>query len=70
MQTHTGVSVQLYISDSDFNREPIDIAIRYGSSNDLELAIRWCVSGKGIAAKSCLDMSHALLTEQVVPLLS
>lgn len=42
MQTHTGVSVQLYISDSDFNREPIDIAIRYGSSNDPEQVIRWC----------------------------
>lgn len=31
---------------------------------------RWCVNGKGIAAKSCLDMSHDLLTDNVVPLLS
>ena len=145
MQTHTGVSVKLHISDSniDFYRDPVDIALRYGSpndpnlygfkicnvprvvcatteylenyglpkhpndltthngllyqlhdiihdvwefsrlgesikvkiqsnrtSNDAELVRRWCVSGKGIAAKSCLDMSNDLLTEQVVPLLS
>lgn len=145
MQTHTGVSVKLHISDSniDFYRDPVDIALRYGTpndvnlygfkicnvprivcattayleknglpkhpndltthngllyqlhdiihdvwefahlgetikvkmksnraSNDAELVRRWCVNGKGIAAKSCLDMSNDLLTGQVVPLLS
>jgi len=40
------------------------------SSNDAELVRRWCVSGKGIAAKSSLDMSNDLLNEQVVPVLA
>jgi DNA-binding transcriptional LysR family regulator len=40
------------------------------SSNDAELVRRWCVSGKGIAAKSCLDMSYDLLSNNVVPILS
>ncbi|MGJ8680652.1 LysR family transcriptional regulator [Paraglaciecola sp.] len=145
MESHTGITVKLHISDSniDFYRDPVDIALRYGSpsdtnlygfkicdvprvvcateeylehhgtpkhpneltthngllyqlhdiihdvwefthqsesikvkmqsnrsSNDAELVRRWCTSGKGVATKSSLDMSHDLLSEQVVPLLS
>ncbi len=145
METHTGVSVKLHISDSniDFYRDPVDIALRYGSptdanlygfkicnvlrllcatpeylenhgtpkhpndltthngllyqlhdiihdvwefsqqgkiikvkmhsnrtSNDAELVRRWCVSGKGIAAKSSLDMSNDLLSNKIIPILS
>jgi DNA-binding transcriptional LysR family regulator len=39
MHHHTGVSVKLQISDSniDFYRDPVDIALRYGSPNDANL---------------------------------
>ncbi|MDO6489097.1 LysR substrate-binding domain-containing protein [Colwellia sp. 6_MG-2023] len=39
MQTHTGISVKLHISDSniDFYRDPVDIALRYGTPNDVNL---------------------------------
>lgn len=40
------------------------------ASNDAELVRRWCVNGKGIAAKSILDMSHDLRNEHVVSILS
>jgi DNA-binding transcriptional LysR family regulator len=40
------------------------------ASNDAELVRRWCVGGKGIATKSSLDMSHDLLNEHIVPILS
>ncbi len=36
------------------------------ASNDGDLVRRWCVAGKGIAIKSCLDMSDELLTGRVV----
>jgi len=39
-------------------------------SNDAELVRRWCVNGQGIAVKSSLDMSHDLLSNQLVTLLS
>ena len=39
-------------------------------SNDAEIVRRWCVNGKGIAAKSSLDMSHDLLSNQLVTLLT
>ncbi|WP_137226696.1 MULTISPECIES: LysR family transcriptional regulator [Shewanella] len=38
-------------------------------SNDGELVHRWCLSGKGIGLKSCLDMSSDLLAENVVHIL-
>jgi len=39
MQVHAGVSLKLHISDSkiDFYRDPVDIALRYGSPNDANL---------------------------------
>ncbi|WP_153913958.1 LysR family transcriptional regulator [Shewanella sp. TC10] len=36
------------------------------ASNDGDLVRRWCVAGKGIAIKSCLDMSTDLLAGRVV----
>lgn len=36
------------------------------ASNDGDLVRRWCVAGKGLAAKSCLDMSADLLAGNVV----
>ncbi|MGI2106217.1 LysR family transcriptional regulator [Shewanella frigidimarina] len=38
-------------------------------SNDGELVHRWCVSGKGIGLKSCLDISSDLLNGNVVHVL-
>lgn len=36
------------------------------ASNDGDLVRRWCVSGKGFAIKSCLDMADDLLQQKVV----
>lgn len=38
-------------------------------SNDGDLVRRWCVAGKGLAVKSCLDMSSDLLSGNVVNLM-
>jgi DNA-binding transcriptional LysR family regulator len=40
------------------------------ASNDAELVRRWCVNGKGVAAKSILDMSDDLLYNKVVTILN
>ncbi|MDD8057660.1 MULTISPECIES: LysR family transcriptional regulator [Shewanella] len=39
-------------------------------ANDADLVRRWCVNGKGIAAKSCLDLAHDLLTNKLVTIMS
>lgn len=39
------------------------------ASNDGDLVRRWCVAGKGLAVKSCLDMSEDLLSGKVVNVL-
>lgn len=36
------------------------------AANDGELVRRWCIAGKGIAVKSCLDMSSDLLSGNVI----
>ncbi|MEL0607705.1 LysR family transcriptional regulator [Vibrio echinoideorum] len=36
------------------------------ASNDADLVRRWCIAGKGVAIKSCLDMSNHLLSGDVV----
>ena len=36
------------------------------ASDDGDLVRRWCVSGKGLAVKSCLDMADDLLTGRVI----
>ncbi|WP_394242907.1 LysR family transcriptional regulator [Vibrio astriarenae] len=36
------------------------------ASNDGDLVRRWCVTGKGFAIKSCLDMADDLLQQRVV----
>ena len=36
------------------------------SSNDGDLVRRWCVAGKGLAVKSCLDMAADLVSGRVV----
>ena len=39
------------------------------ASNDGDLVRRWCVAGKGLAIKSCLDMSDDLLSNKVIPVM-
>ncbi len=39
------------------------------AANDGDLVRRWCVAGKGVAVKSCLDMSADLLSGKVVSLM-
>jgi DNA-binding transcriptional LysR family regulator len=39
------------------------------ASNDGDLVRRWCVAGKGVAIKSCLDMSDDLLSGRVVSIM-
>jgi len=39
------------------------------ASNDAELVRRWCVAGKGICAKSCLDLAQDLLANKLAILL-
>jgi DNA-binding transcriptional LysR family regulator len=74
--THNGLLYQLGdiiydVWQFSHGGESIKVKIQSNrTSNDAELVRRWCVSGKGIATKSCLDMSDDLLTEKVVPLLS
>ena len=36
------------------------------ASNDGDLVRRWCLSGKGVAVKSCLEMSADLLSGKIV----
>lgn len=76
LTTHNGLLYQLgdIIHDIwEFSNQGDSIKIKIQSnraSNDAELVRRWCVNGKGIAAKSCLDMSHDLLNDNVLPLLT
>ncbi|NLQ17715.1 LysR family transcriptional regulator [Marinomonas sp. M1K-6] len=41
----------------------------YCASNDGDLVRRWCVAGKGVAVKSCLDIAQDLLAGRVVSLM-
>lgn len=72
---HNGLLYQLHdiIHDVwEFTHKEEIIKVKMQSnraSNDAELVRRWCVNGKGIAMKSSLDMSHDLLSKQVIPLL-
>jgi len=52
-----------------FSREAENYKLRLTgnrTSNDGDLVRRWCVSGHGVAVKSCLDMADDLLTGKVV----
>lgn len=70
--THNGLFYQLHdiIHDSwTFRRNGEEFKIKMSgnrASNDGDLVRRWCVAGKGLAVKSCLDMSADLLSGKVV----
>lgn len=55
-----------------FTKDGTDYKVKMSgnrATNDGDLVRRWCVAGKGIAVKSCLDMASDLLSGRVVPVL-
>jgi len=75
LQSHNGLFYQLYDMTHDvweFSRNGTEYKIRMSgdrASNDGDLVRRWCVAGKGLAIKSCLDMSTDLLSGNVISLM-
>ncbi len=73
---HNGLFYQLYDVIHDvwtFSKDGESFKIKmHGNraSNDGDLVRRWCVSGKGLAVKSSLDMSNDLLDKRVVPVMN
>jgi DNA-binding transcriptional LysR family regulator len=69
---HNGLFYQLYDIIHDvwkFTHSGTEYKIKMSgnrASNDGDLVRRWCVAGKGLAVKSCLDMSEDLLSGKVV----
>ncbi|MCG7867510.1 MAG: LysR family transcriptional regulator [Candidatus Thiodiazotropha taylori] len=76
LPAHNGLFYQLYDIIHDlwsFTRDGTEYKIKMSgnrASNDGDLVRRWCVAGKGVAVKSCLDMSNDLLSGRVVNLLA
>ncbi|MEH6628167.1 MAG: LysR substrate-binding domain-containing protein [Motiliproteus sp.] len=75
LPSHNGLFYQLHDILHDvwnFSHQGADYKIKMQgnrASNDGDLVRRWCVAGKGLAVKSCLDMSADLLSERVVSVL-
>lgn len=75
LASHNGLVYQLYDVINDvwtFTHGQTEFKIKVNSNratNDGDLVRRWCIAGKGLAVKSCLDMSHDLLAENVVSLM-
>lgn len=72
LPSHNGLFYQLYdiIHDVwEFSQGGTEYKIKMSgnrASNDGDLVRRWCVAGKGLAVKSCIDMSSDLLAGKVV----
>jgi len=72
LATHNGLFYQLYDVTHDvwtFTKDDSEYKIKMSGNrvaNDGDLVRRWCVAGKGLAVKSCLDMSADLLSGKVV----
>ncbi len=75
LATHNGLFYQLHDVIYDvwgFTREGEEHTVKMQgnrASNDGDLVRRWCVAGKGVAVKSCLDMHADLLAGRVVNIL-
>ena len=75
LRTHQGLFYQLSNSIHDvweFSHGSQEYKIKMSgnrSSNDGDLVRRWCITDKGVAIKSCLDMSNDLLSGKVVNLM-
>lgn len=76
LTTHNGLLYKLHdivhdVWEFSYKSEFIKVKMKSNRvSNDADLVRRWCVSGKGIAVKSSLDMSYDLLSNQLVTLLT
>ncbi|MEX1668819.1 LysR family transcriptional regulator [Zhongshania guokunii] len=72
LASHNGLFYQLHDITHDtwaFSQDGREYKIKMSgkhASNDGDLVRRWCVAGKGVAVKSCLDMSADLLSGQVI----
>jgi DNA-binding transcriptional LysR family regulator len=72
LASHNGLFYQLYdiIHDVwEFSQQGAEYKVKMSgnrASNDGDLVKRWCVSGKGLAVKSCIDMSAELISGKVV----
>lgn len=72
LSDHKGVLYQLYDIPHDiwaFTRKGKEYKTRMKSNriaNDGDMVRRWCVDGKGLAVKSCLDISTDLLSGKLV----
>lgn len=75
LPSHNGLFYQLYDIIHDvwtFSHHETHHKIKMSgnrASNDGDLVRRWCVSSKGLAVKSCLDMSMDLLSGKVISLM-
>jgi DNA-binding transcriptional LysR family regulator len=75
LPSHNGLFYQLYDMIHDvwiFSHNGTDYKIKMSgnrTSNDGDLVRRWCVAGKGLAVKSCLDMAADLLSGKVINLM-
>lgn len=75
LASHNGLFYQLFdiIHDVwEFSHDGTEFKIKMSgnrASNDGDLVRRWCVAGKGVAVKSCLDMSADLLSGKVISVL-
>lgn len=69
---HNGLFYQLHDITNDvwkFTHEGTEFKIKMNgnrASNDGDLVRRWCVAGKGLAVKSCIDISADLFAGRVV----
>ena len=72
LNKHNGLFYQLHEIVHDvwqFSKDEQDFKVKMASNriaNDADLVRRWCVSGHGLAVKSCLDMSADLLAGRLV----
>jgi DNA-binding transcriptional LysR family regulator len=72
LPVHNGLLYQLHEMIHDvwkFDSDGAEYKIKMTSNraaNDGDLVRRWCVAGRGLAVKSCLDMSADLLAGKVV----
>ncbi|MCG8104734.1 MAG: LysR substrate-binding domain-containing protein [Candidatus Thiodiazotropha endolucinida] len=75
LTSHNGLFYQLYDLTHDiwaFSQGETEYKIKMSgnrATNDGDLVRRWCVAGKGVAIKSCLDMSADLLSGNVINLM-
>jgi len=75
LPSYNGLFYQLYDiihDDWEFSDGETEYKIKMTgnrASNDGDLVRRWCVAGKGLAIKSCLDISHDLLSGKVINLM-